>query len=89
MDLVKVRKVGNSAVVTLPHSIAEKLPAGTRVLIQELDNGDLLIRRPENFEDAIRESGRRVVANHRQLLDRLAAYDPSETPQGSASTRRP
>jgi antitoxin component of MazEF toxin-antitoxin module len=88
MELVKVRKVGNSAVVTLPHSIAEKLPSGTRVLIQELDNGDLLIQRPESFEGAIRESGRRVVARYRKLLDRLAAYEPSEAPKRSPSKRR-
>jgi antitoxin component of MazEF toxin-antitoxin module len=88
MNLVKVRKVGNSAVVTLPHSMAEKLPAGTRVLIHELDNGDLLIQRPESFEGAIRESGRKVVAKHAQLLDRLANYDPAEAPQGVPSTRR-
>jgi antitoxin component of MazEF toxin-antitoxin module len=80
MDLVKVRKVGNSAVVTLPHSIAQKLPAGTRVLIQELENGDLLIQRPESFEGAVRASGRRVVARRRQLLDRLTEYDSSEPP---------
>jgi antitoxin component of MazEF toxin-antitoxin module len=87
MQLIKVRKVGNSAVVTLPHSIAEKLPAGTRVLIQELENGDLLIQRPESFEGAIRESGRRVIARHRRLLDRLAEYEPSEASTGPPSKR--
>jgi antitoxin component of MazEF toxin-antitoxin module len=87
MDLVKVRKVGNSTVVTLPRSLAERLPAGTRVLIQELDNGDLLIQRPESFEGAIRESGRHVIARHRQLLDRLAAYDPSEVSKSSPTKR--
>ncbi len=88
MDLVKVRKVGNSSVITLPRSIVDQYPAGTRVVIQALENGDVLITRPESYEAAIQESGRRVVQQHRGLLDRLGAHEPREVPQGALTHRQ-
>lgn len=77
MVLLKVRRVGNSNVVTLPRALAERgFDAGTYVVLDERD-GELILR-PVSLTEAVREAAREVVAEDREALDSLAAYDRGE-----------
>src|SRR6266545_1116101 len=63
MDVVKIRRVGNSNVISLPRSL-ERLgyTSGTSVVVDELDTGELRVVPAGKVHDLIRETGRRVVA---------------------------
>lgn len=96
MEIVKIRRVGNSNVLSVPRSLARAgYEAGQPVLIEQLDNGDLLIRRVESHRQFIRETMRSVAKKHRRSLDMLAAHDrgeetgasPNRVPGNVASSR--
>lgn len=79
MEIVKIRKVGNSNVLSVPRSLARAgYEAGQPVLIEQLANGDLLVRRVESHRQFIRETMRSVAKKHRRSLDMLAAHDCGE-----------
>lgn len=74
MELLKVRRVGNTAVITLPKAIASRgFDVGTYVLLDER-NGELVLRRA-TITEAVREVAREVIAEDREALDYLEAYD--------------
>jgi len=78
MEIVKIRRVGNSNVLSVPRAFAQAgYEAGQPVVIEQLDNGDLLIRRVESHRALIRETMRAVAERHRQSLDTLAPHDQS------------
>ena len=59
MEIVKIRRVGNSNVLSVPRAFVQAgYEAGQPVLIEQLDNGDLLIRRVESHRALIRETMR-------------------------------
>jgi antitoxin component of MazEF toxin-antitoxin module len=76
MKLVKVRRVGNSIVMTLPRGL-ERLgfTPGSQVLVEELPSGQLLVTPAEKFRTRLRKTGREVVAEDREALSILEAYD--------------
>jgi antitoxin component of MazEF toxin-antitoxin module len=76
MKLVKVRRVGNSIVMTLPRGV-ERLgfTPGSQVLVEELPSGQLLVTPAEKFRTRLRKTGREVVAEDREALSILEAYD--------------
>jgi antitoxin component of MazEF toxin-antitoxin module len=76
MKLVKVRRVGNSIVMTLPRGV-ERLgfTPGSEVLVEELPSGQLLVTPAEKFRTRLRKTGREVVAEDREALSILEAYD--------------
>jgi len=76
MKLVKVRRVGNSIVMTLPRGV-ERLgfTPGSQVLVEELPSGQLLVTPTEKFRTRLRKTGREVVAEDREALSILEAYD--------------
>jgi antitoxin component of MazEF toxin-antitoxin module len=82
MKVVKVRRVGNSNVVSIPRELETRGYApGTSVLVEELDSGELRIMPTEQVRERIRGIGRRVVAKHSEALRILAEHDPdSESP---------
>lgn len=76
MKIVKVRRVGNSNVVSIPRELeAHGYAPGTSVL-EELDGGELRIMPTEQLRERIRTIGERVVADHPEALKILAEHDP-------------
>jgi len=77
MKVVKVRRVGNSNVVSIPREFEERgYAAGTSVLVEELESGGLRIMPTEEVRDRIRGIGQSVVAEHAEALQILAEHDP-------------
>jgi antitoxin component of MazEF toxin-antitoxin module len=76
MKVNRVRRVGNSRVVSLPRDL-ERLgfTEGTQVLIQELPNGEVRLMPADRIRMLVREYGRRVVQENREALDILAEHD--------------
>ncbi|HYS01280.1 MAG TPA: hypothetical protein VET82_02890 [Candidatus Eisenbacteria bacterium] len=74
--MVKVRRVGNSSVMTLPRGL-ERLgyTPDSQVLVEELPSGQLLVTPAEKIRTRIRKIGRRVVAEDREALRILEAHD--------------
>lgn len=79
MQIVKVRRVGNSNVVTLPRSLeAAGFEVGASVVVEALPGGQVLLVPAANVRERIRGIGRRVIAEHREALELLDAYDRGE-----------
>jgi len=81
MRIVKVRRVGNSNVVSIPREFEAKgFTAGSTVLLEELPNGELRILPTENIREQLRDVGRRIVDDRRTAPQILADYDPNAEP---------
>jgi antitoxin component of MazEF toxin-antitoxin module len=79
MKVVKVRRVGNSNVVSIPREFeAHGYAAGTSVLVEVLESGELRIIPTEQVRDRIRSIGQRVVDEHAEALKILAEHDPDD-----------
>lgn len=79
MQVVKIRRVGNSNVVTLPHELeAAGYTAGTSVVVEQTSTGEVLLVPEARVRESIREIGRRVIREDREALELLAAYDRGE-----------
>ncbi len=77
MRILKVRRVGNSNVVSIPREYEAKGYApGSSVLLDELPDGELRLLPTERVREQIRGVGRRVVDEHREALQILAEHDP-------------
>ena len=84
MKIVKIRRVGNSNVVSIPRELeSHGYAPGTSVLVEELDGGELRILPTEQLRERIRTLGERVVAEHPEALKILSEHDPDSesTPQ--------
>jgi antitoxin component of MazEF toxin-antitoxin module len=81
MKIVKVRRVGNSNVVSIPRELeAHGYAPGTSVLVEELDDGELRIIPTDQLRERIRSVGKRVVEEHPEALKILAEHDPEDDP---------
>ncbi|HVC87674.1 MAG TPA: hypothetical protein VNC40_09635 [Gaiellaceae bacterium] len=79
MRIVKVRRVGNSNVVSIPREFeASGYAPGSSVLIEELPGGELRIVPTDKLREQIKHLGQRVVAEHPEAL-KILAEDSSET----------
>ncbi len=79
MKTVKIRKVGNSNVVSIPRELESRgYTAGTEVLIEELASGELRIIPAPRLRELIREVGRQVIAEDQEALRILAEHDGPE-----------
>ena len=77
MRIVKVRRVGNSNVVTIPRELETRgYTPGSSVLVEELADGELRILPTDRVRERIRDVGRRVVSEHPEALEILANHDP-------------
>lgn len=84
MRVVKVRRVGNSNVVSIPRELeARGYAPGTSVLLEELESGELRIMPTDQVRERIRDIGRRVVGEHSEALRILADHDPDSEPAKS------
>jgi antitoxin component of MazEF toxin-antitoxin module len=80
MKIVKVRRVGNSNVVSIPRELeAHGYAPGTSVLVEKLNDGELRIMPTEQLRERIRTIG----VEHPGALKILAEHDP-----GSERTSR-
>lgn len=76
MKIVKVRRVGNSNVVSIPREYeANGYTPGTSVLVEELPGGELRILPTEKLREQIAHVARLVVADHPEALRILAEHD--------------
>jgi antitoxin component of MazEF toxin-antitoxin module len=81
MKVVKVRRVGNSNVVSIPKELeASGYTPGASVLVEELPDGELRILPTDQVRERIRTVGRRVVDEHPEALRILAEHDPDAEP---------
>lgn len=77
MKIVKVRRVGNSNVVSIPREFeASGYVPGSSVLVEELPGGELRILPTDRLRERVREIATRVVSEHPEAMDILANYDP-------------
>jgi len=76
MRVNRVRKVGNSRVISLPRELERAgFIDGAQVVIQELPSGEVRLVPADNLRAMVRDYGRRVVAENRRALDILAEHD--------------
>jgi antitoxin component of MazEF toxin-antitoxin module len=76
MKINRVRKVGNSKVLSLPRELERVgFVEGAQVVIQELPSGEVRLLPADHMRAMVREYGRRVVTENRKALDILADYD--------------
>jgi len=76
VKLVKIRRVGNSNVVSIPHeheSLGFK--PDVQVLVTALPSGELRVLPATNVRRMIREYGRRVIDEDRRALQILEDHD--------------
>jgi antitoxin component of MazEF toxin-antitoxin module len=84
VKVVKIRRVGNSNVVSIPRELEKSgYTPGTSVLVEELADGELRIIPTDRVRERIREVGRRVVAEHPEALEILANHDPDADPDAA------
>ncbi|WP_026911558.1 hypothetical protein [Patulibacter minatonensis] len=79
MNLVKVRRVGNSNVISLPRALeAGGFEPGVSVLIEDLGNGELRVLLSDQVRERIGDVGRRIVEERGHALRELAGHDRDE-----------
>jgi antitoxin component of MazEF toxin-antitoxin module len=84
MKIVKVRRVGNSNVVSIPREFeASGYAAGASVLVEQLADGELRLLPTERVRERVRDIVLRVVDEHPEAMESLANYDPDD--EGSRS----
>lgn len=82
MQIVKIRRVGNSNVISLPKVFEQAgFVPGVSVAVDETPTGELVIMPASRLRRNFREIIRQVVAEDREALDMLAAYDRDELPE--------
>lgn len=73
MRIVKVRRVGNSNVVSIPREFeADGYVPGASVLVEELPGGGIRIVPTDKVREWIRDVGARQVSEHGEALAILA-----------------
>lgn len=76
MAMVKIRRVGNSNVITLPASLGGMgFKAGNAVLIEAEDDGTLRVIPVLDVDAHVREVARAAIQRRRHTLDLLRAHD--------------
>jgi antitoxin component of MazEF toxin-antitoxin module len=84
MKIVKVRRVGNSNVVSIPREFeASGYVPGSSVLVEDLGDGELRILPTDRVRKRVRQIATRVVSEHPEAMEILANHDPDGTDAGS------
>ena len=79
MDIIKVRRVGHSNVISLPRQFeAASFTPGTAVVVEQTEGGALLITPIEVVRAQRRALVHPAIATNQAALDLLAAYDRGE-----------
>ena len=78
MDIVKVRRVGNSNVITVPKDLESKgFETDSKVVIEELESGQLLVTPAARMRQRVRAIGREVIAEDGDALEILRVHKPN------------
>lgn len=86
MKIVKVRRVGNSNVVSIPREFeASGYPPGSSVLVEDLGDGELRILPTDRVRERVRQIADRVVSERPEAMETLADHDPDEPSHPSTS----
>lgn len=89
MQIVKVRRVGNSNVVTLPKSVeAAGFAAGASVVVESLPSGEIMLVPERLLRERIRAIGRQVIAEDQEAFELLAAHDRGKGPLAGRGDQR-
>ena len=76
MRVVKVRRVCNSNVVSIPREFeASGYSPGASVLVEELEDGELRILPTDKVRERVRQIATQAVSEHSDALDILASHD--------------
>ena len=76
MKVNRVRKVGNSRVISLPPELsAVGFEEGAQIVIQALPSGEVRLLPTGRLYSLVRDYGRRVIAENREALEILADHD--------------
>ena len=76
MQMVKVRRVGNSNVISLPREFEDQgFTPGTTVIIDVLPTGELRITPAETVRRITPERARQLAEQHHVLLEQLTEDD--------------
>lgn len=79
VKIVKVRRVGNSNVVSIPREFEKSGYApGASVLVEELSGGELRILPTDKLRQRVRQIADRVVDAHPEAMRILAEHAPDE-----------
>ena len=79
VKIVKVRRVGNSNVVSIPREFeASGYAPGASVLIEELADGELRILPTDKVRQQVRQIADRVVREHPEAIKILAEHAPDD-----------
>ena len=79
MRVLRVRRIGNSNMVSIPKELeASGYTPGTEVLLEEMPDGALRLVRTEAVSALIRDIGRQVIAEDREALEILATHDRND-----------
>ena len=78
VDVVKVRRVGNSSVITIPKDLESTgFAIDSKVVIEELASGQLLVTPEVLMRQRVRSIGRAVIAEDFEALEILRTHDPN------------
>jgi antitoxin component of MazEF toxin-antitoxin module len=79
MKIVKVRRVGNSNVVSIPREFeASGYEPGVSVLVEDLGDSELRILPTDKVRERVRQIATRVVSEHPEAMDLRANHDPDD-----------
>jgi antitoxin component of MazEF toxin-antitoxin module len=79
MKIVKIRRVGNSNVVSIPREFeASGYTPGSSVLVEELADGELRILPTDRVRERVRQIATRVVSEHPEAMEILANHNPDD-----------
>ncbi len=76
MKIVKVRRVGNSNVVSIPREFeASGYTPGSSVLVADLGGGELRILPTDRVRERVRQIATKVASEHPEAMEILANHD--------------
>jgi antitoxin component of MazEF toxin-antitoxin module len=79
MRIVKIRRVGNSNVISIPREFeAMGFTKGVPVVVTALPSGELRVLPADRVRHMIREFGRKVIAKDRHSLEILEGHDEGQ-----------
>lgn len=84
LEMVKVRRVGNSNVISLPRGLEDLgFAPGAQVVLDPQPDGSVVLRPAETLRQEIRRLGQEAGRKHREALDLLAAHDRGDSSPGA------
>jgi antitoxin component of MazEF toxin-antitoxin module len=76
MQTVKIRRVGNSNVVTIPAEFeADGYTAGATVIVDQAADGSLTLVPERSVREMIRSAARQIIREDQETLEILAQHD--------------